>query len=254
MLSGCQVSASKHRFSESLDMDGLLTPMLKSADAQLPTSEEKKKNSLCTPPLCDWASLEKDFEAHRPYKSCSGKPSKKQLELACQEWIDRFMKEDGKDSGVPGVLVATNVPQSWIPQESNNTCFLLTEDGNLYVKKVPTPAHSVARGDVVGRIGVFCEATNTSMYILLQHAARRRLAGVFREIKMFQRLGVQIEPDYLLVPKYSWDANDNGKARGVIEIEYKHRGPDASRQQGFDFLNSSHFHRFYMLIRIYPRV
>lgn len=209
-----------------------LTP----ADAQLPTFEEKEKHPLCAPPLCDWASLEKDFEAHRPYKSIvyRGKPLKEQLELASQEWVDRFMKDDGKDSGVPAVLVATNVPQSWTPDESNNTCLVLTEDGNLYVKKVPNPARAVAHGEVTARIGVFRAATQTEDFISV-------LAGA------------ATEPDILLIPTFSWDGNDNGKARGMIEIEYKHRGPDASRAQGFAFLNASHFHRFYMLLRIYPR-
>lgn len=187
--------------------------------------------------------MEKDFEAHRPYKSIvyRGKPLKEQLELARQEWVDRFMKDDGKDSGVPAVLVATNVPQSWTPDESNNTCLVLTEDGNLYVKKVPNPAHAVAHGEVTASIGVFRAATQTEDFISVPDAMRRLLAGA------------ATEPDILLIPTFSWDGNDNGKARGMIEIEYKHRGPDASRAQGFAFLNASHFHRFYMLLRIYPR-
>jgi len=40
----------------------------------------------------------------------------------------------------------------------------------------------------------------------------------------------------------------------MIEVEYKHRGPpDAFSRARVCVLNSSHFHRFYMLLRIYPR-
>jgi len=121
----------------------------------------------------------KGFEAHSPqYKSIRNEPLKEQLELARQEWLDRFMKDDGKDSGVPAVLVATNVPQSWTPHESiGGTCLLLTEDGNLFVTKVSSPAHGVARGGLTGRIGAYCEATQTSDFILAAIAARKRLAG-----------------------------------------------------------------------------
>jgi len=79
----------------------------KYADATqlLPAVEEKEekmnlKEELCVappPPLRDWAALE--FEAHRSqYKSIrySSKPLKEQLELARQEWIYRFLKDDGK--------------------------------------------------------------------------------------------------------------------------------------------------------------
>jgi len=111
------------------------------ADAQLPTSssEEEPVNkedySLCGAPQSEWLRLEKKFEAHRTYKSVDGIPSNEQLELARLEWNDRFMRDDGEDSGVPAVLVAVNVPMSWERDESIHSRFLLTQTGELYLTK-----------------------------------------------------------------------------------------------------------------------
>lgn len=192
--------------------------------------------------FCDWTSLEKAFEANRTYKSVVGEPSEEQLELARQEWIDRFMKDDGKDSGVPAVLVATNVPKSWEPCESlNHACLLLTEDGDLFMRKVRTDACGAVSGAVIGNFGIYCHLTQTTKFIGIATAVRKYLTGAM------------IEPDIVVRPTFSWDSNDNHKARGMIELEHKHRGPSDSLAQGFAFLTASHFHRFYMLIRIFPR-
>lgn len=194
------------------------------------------------PPEIEWVELEKKFCCRdNEYRPTTKVPSIKQLKRAAKEFRRRFMCADGEDSGVPGVLVATEVDQAkWRRSEQTMGCkFLLTAAGDLFMISVPSPVHQTVLDKTQ-----FMSSTWLSTLgfpVLMNSATNRRGEGM--------------EPDITIRPLLPWDAADspNSRPRVMIEVEYKHRGPHASRQWGLQFLTRSHFSRAFVLIKVYPR-
>lgn len=190
--------------------------------------------------MLPWTSLEMEFCKTRDYKPAIGDPSNRHVEKAKEEFRARFMCEDGKDSGVPGVLVATNVSENWDLKERIDAKFYLNANRDLFILQVPSTAH--ARAHI--KVSSACDNwVNGNMgRLIAAEDARRTIIGPAQE-----------EPDVALRPMLPWDANDTPRPRVMIEVEYKNRGPVDARRQGFAFLTASHYHRAYVHIKIYPK-
>lgn len=223
-------------------------PVFRTPEAKLDAAASKKSDpEILDIPMEDWSELERSFcRRDNVYRPAQGVPSLAQLDSAAKEFHRRFMSAEGKDSGVPGVLVATAVDaELWFEKsehEARHKC-LLTDSGDLFLIHVPGQVHEKT-----------VEETNDMIKAWL-----RGLGGPLPELittstNLTDRF-LRGTPDFHIHPSLPWNAADGDlpKSRVVIEVEYKHRGPSKARQWGRRLLTRSHFIRAYVLIKVYPR-
>lgn len=225
-------------------------PVFRTPEAKLDAADPIAKKSdpeILDIPMEDWSELERNFcRRDNVYRPAQGVPSLTQLDSAAKEFHRRFMSAEGKDSGVPGVLVATAVDaELWFEKsehEARHKC-LLTDSGDLFLIHVPSQVHEKT-----------VEETNDMIKAWL-----RGLGGPLPELittstNLTDRF-LRGTPDFHVHPSLPWNAADGDlpKSRVVIEVEYKHRGPSKARQWGRRLLTRSHFIRAYVLIKVYPR-
>jgi len=153
--------------------------------------------------MLPWTALELEFCKTCDYKPVIGRdPSQPHIEKARKEFRARFMCEDGKDSGVPGVLVATNVSKKWKLKGQGGGKFYLNANRDLFIVGV----RSTAISRISGNVG--CDCCDWVCDV-------RRRNGIGPD---------QEEPDHTVRSLLAWDANDRPRPRVLFEVEYKIRG------------------------------
>lgn len=200
--------------------------------------EDEKVDSL---KQSSWAKLELDFCRQGHYKPQVGTPSDAQIESAAEEFKRRFMSDTGRDSGVPGVLVATNVDRAaWgtmLDRYSHK--FVLTSSNELFMIQLASLVHTLVVHRLREAVG---QRVETQLHT-------RNLIFCFQEVPSRGR-----RPDLAICPAHPWNPkNDRNRPRVICEVEYKHRGPSESREHGYEYLNGSPYHRAYVLVKIYPQ-
>jgi len=159
----------------------------------------RSRKLLSEEEVLPWTALELEFCKTRDYKPAIGTPRKPQIEKAREEYRARFMCEEGKDSGVPGVLVATNVGKKWDDYEAGGSKFYLNANRDLFMLGISSTARALTTPYVVGDCGNWEQKQNMSALIV---------GG----IRCHTRFGPdQEEPDVSWWPMLPWDANATGR-------------------------------------------